>query len=100
MQGSRDRVRAQIERALAMGVRPTHLDSHQYRLIMSGKELFEAVLRVAHDYKLPMFVTRDWFAEHPYLEASLGPNDIVLDHTVTIGPKFRRKNGRSFISLR
>ena len=34
-------LRAQIERALAMGVRPTHLDSHQYRLIMSGKELFD-----------------------------------------------------------
>jgi predicted glycoside hydrolase/deacetylase ChbG (UPF0249 family) len=80
-------LRAQVERALAMGVRPTHLDSHQYRLIMSGKELFDAMLRVAHTYNLPIFVTRDWFAEHPYLEASLGPNDIVLDHTVTIGPE-------------
>jgi predicted glycoside hydrolase/deacetylase ChbG (UPF0249 family) len=80
-------MRAQVERALAMGVRPTHLDSHQYRLIVSGKDLFEAMLRVAHSYKLPIFVTRDWFAEHPYLEASLGPNDIVLDHTVTIGPE-------------
>jgi len=80
-------LRAQVERALAMGVRPTHLDSHQYRLIMNGKELFDAMLRVAHDYKLPVFVTRDWFAEHPYLEASLGPGDIVLDHTVTIGPE-------------
>ena len=30
-------LRAQVERALSMGVRPTHLDSHQYRLIMSGK---------------------------------------------------------------
>lgn len=80
-------LRAQIERALAMGVRPTHLDSHQYRLIMSGKELFEAALRVAHEYKLPLFVTRDWFAEHPYLATSLGPNDIVLDHTVTIEPE-------------
>src|ERR1700683_692568 len=48
-------LRAQIERALAMGVRPTHLDSHQYRLIMSGKDLFEVMLRVAHDYKLPVF---------------------------------------------
>ena len=58
-------LRAQVERALAMGVRPTHLDSHQYRLIMSGKDLFDAMLRVAHFYKLPVFVTRDWFAEHP-----------------------------------
>jgi len=78
---------AQIERALAMGVRPTHLDSHQYRLIMHGKELFDVMLRVAHAYKLPVFVTRDWFAAYPYLQASLGPDDIVLDHTVTIEPE-------------
>jgi|SRR5579872_2166485 len=79
-------LRAQIDRALAMGVHPTHLDSHQYRLIMSGKDLFLVMLRVAHDYHLPIFVTRDWFADHPYLEPSLGPDDIVLDHTVTIEP--------------
>src|SRR4029077_6487135 len=34
-------LRAQIDRAYAMGIHPTHLDSHQYRLISSGKELFE-----------------------------------------------------------
>jgi predicted glycoside hydrolase/deacetylase ChbG (UPF0249 family) len=79
-------LRAQIERALAMGLRPTHLDSHQYRLIMNGKELFDVMLRVAHEYKLPVFVTRDWFADHPYLQASLDPGDIVVDHTVTIEP--------------
>src|SRR5262249_52965751 len=80
-------LRAQIERALKMGVRPTHLDSHQYRLIISGKDLFGAALRVAHEYKLPLFVTKDWFPEHPYLQEMLGPDDIVLDHNVTIGPK-------------
>jgi chitin disaccharide deacetylase len=80
-------LRAQIERALTMGVRPSHLDSHQYRLIMSGKELFNTMLRVAHEYKLPVFVTRDWFADHPYLPASLAASDVVLDHTVTIEPE-------------
>ena len=80
-------LRAQIERALAMGVRPTHLDSHQYRLIVNGKEIFDVLVRVAHQYKLPVFVTRDWFADHAYLQESLSPNDIVLDHTVTIGPE-------------
>jgi len=80
-------VRAQVERALRMGVRPTHLDSHQYRLIMNGKDLFDALLRVAHDYQLPVFVTADWFVEHPYLQSSLGSGDVVLDHTVTIGPE-------------
>ena len=79
-------LRAQINGAYTMGIRPTHLDSHQYRLLDNGKELFQAFLRVAHDYKLPAFVARDWFAERPYLESALSPTDIVLDHTVTIDP--------------
>ncbi len=69
-----------------MGVRPTHLDSHQYRLIMTNKDLFAVFAKLAHEYHLPFFVTRDWFAQYPYLEPGLGPNDIVLDHTVTIEP--------------
>ena len=77
-------LRAQIDRAYAMGIHPTHLDSHQYRLIINGKDLFDAFLRVAHSYKLPIFVNRDWFADNPYLETSLSRDDIVLDHTVTM----------------
>ena len=79
-------LRAQIDRALAMGVRPTHLDSHQYRLIMTNKDLFAVFVKLSHEYRLPFFVTRDWFAQFPYLEPGLGPNDIVIDHTVTIEP--------------
>jgi chitin disaccharide deacetylase len=79
-------LRAQIDRAYAMGIRPTHLDSHQYRLFDNGKELFEVAVRIAHDYQLPVFVARDWFADRPYLQSSLGPSDIVIDHTVTIEP--------------
>jgi predicted glycoside hydrolase/deacetylase ChbG (UPF0249 family) len=67
-----------------MGVRPTHLDSHQYRLDSTGQELFEVALRLAHQYKLPFFVTRDWFADYPYLASALGPHDVIIDHTITI----------------
>jgi predicted glycoside hydrolase/deacetylase ChbG (UPF0249 family) len=77
-------LRAQIDRAYSLGVRPTHLDSHQYRLDATGKELFEVALRLAHEYKLPFFVTRDWFKDYPYLEKTLGPDDVVIDHTITI----------------
>jgi chitin disaccharide deacetylase len=79
-------LRAQIERAYAMGLHPTHLDSHQYRLFENGRDLFGAALKVAHDYKLPLFVSRDWFTDHPYLEPALEPKDLVIDHTVTIAP--------------
>ena len=79
-------LRAQIQRALAMGIRPTHFDSHQHRLIGTNKELFLVFLRLAHEFGVPAFVARDWFAEHPYIEKVLGPADVVLDHTVTIDP--------------
>ena len=79
-------LRAQIEKALAMGVRPTHLDSHQYRLFENGKDIFQSVQRVAREYKLPLFMVRDWFAERPYLESSVSSGDLVVDHTVTIEP--------------
>jgi predicted glycoside hydrolase/deacetylase ChbG (UPF0249 family) len=89
-------IRAQIERAYAMGIRPTHLDSHQYRLYQNGKDLFDVLVHVAHEKKLPFFVVRDWFAEHPYLEAALAPGDIVIDHTVTIDPSVRPENWAEF----
>jgi len=91
-------LRAQIERALAMGVRPTHFDSHQYRLIENGKEIFQVLMRLGHEYNVPVFVTRDWFAEHAYLEASLGPRDLVLDHTVTISPDVPAERWADFYS--
>ena len=90
---------AQIDRAYAMGVRPTHLDSHQYRLYENGKDLFEVVLRLAHDYKLPVFVARDWFALRPYLESSLTSGDIVLDHTVTIAPSVPPEKWAEFYKI-
>jgi predicted glycoside hydrolase/deacetylase ChbG (UPF0249 family) len=89
-------IRAQMERAHAMGIRPTHLDSHQYRLYENGKDLFEALVRVAHENKVPFFVVRDWFAEHGYLESSLSPSDIVIDHTVTIDPSVRPEKWAEF----
>jgi len=89
-------LRAQIERALAMGVRPTHLDSHQYRLIENGKEIFAVFVRLGHEYNLPIFVAHDWFAEHSYLQESLGPHDIVLDHTVTISPEITPEKWADF----
>jgi len=79
-------IRAQIERARAMGVNPTHLDSHQNRLFQTNKELFEVLLRVAHEKNLPVLVPRNWFADHPYLEKSLSPKDVVIDRVITIDP--------------
>jgi predicted glycoside hydrolase/deacetylase ChbG (UPF0249 family) len=80
-------LRAQIEKAYAAGLRPTHLDSHQYRLQKGGQDLFLTLLRLGREYRLPVFVARNWFAECPYLELSLTQNEIVIDHTITVEPE-------------
>jgi len=79
-------IRAQVERARAFGVRPTHLDSHMGTLYQS-RALFEVLLRVAHDNRLPVRISREMFGSAPYLPSLLAPDDVVLDRIITIGPE-------------
>jgi chitin disaccharide deacetylase len=78
-------LRAQLDRARLLGVRPTHLDSHEHRLQWLGRAVFELFRRVAAEQRLPIRVGRNWFAEYPYL-AGGGPGGIALDRTITIPP--------------
>ena len=50
-------IRAQIERALALGIRPTHLDSHMGSLFTTP-ELIATYVKVARDYRLPFLALR------------------------------------------
>jgi len=51
-------IRAQIERAKAMGLEPTHLDAHMHTLY-GTPELFGVFLKVAREYKLPIRMARN-----------------------------------------
>jgi predicted glycoside hydrolase/deacetylase ChbG (UPF0249 family) len=79
-------IRSQVERALDFGIKPSHLDSHMGILFLS-RELFEVLLRVARDYKLPALLSRDRFEKHAYLTTSLTPDDVVIDHALMIHPE-------------
>src|SRR5215475_9335414 len=45
--------RAQIERALAMGIHPTHLDTHMGSAL-SSPEILAVYVKIAHEYHLPI----------------------------------------------
>jgi predicted glycoside hydrolase/deacetylase ChbG (UPF0249 family) len=51
-------VRAQIERARAMGLNPTHLDAHMHALYATP-QLFAVLQKVARDYRLPIRMARN-----------------------------------------
>ena len=79
-------LRAQVERALSLGIRPTHLDSHMGALFGSA-ELIATYIKVAHDYRLPFLAPRG---------LPVGPNDVVLDQIVIAGPEVARDKWKQF----
>jgi predicted glycoside hydrolase/deacetylase ChbG (UPF0249 family) len=81
-------LRAQIERARAFGIQPTHLDSHM-GLLFQTRDLFAVLLRVAHDYKLPVLLSNDlqvMGGDTTLFAGLVKPTDILIDHIVTIMP--------------
>ncbi len=78
-------IRAQVERAKAFGIQPTHLDSHMGTLYQN-KALFEVFLKVARDYKLPVRIAKNWIPRADYLASTLNPDDLFIDRILDIGP--------------
>ena len=72
-------LRAQIDRAYAMGIKPTHVDSHMAALYETP-ELFGTYVKVARSYKLPFL----HFIGGPSQAnvAQLLPSDIVADAVI------------------
>jgi hypothetical protein len=85
-------IRAQIDRALALGIRPTHVDSHMGALFTTP-ELIATYVRVARDYKLPFLAIRD-----PRLVPAglLSDKDVVLDAIVMAGDQVPREQWKKY----
>jgi predicted glycoside hydrolase/deacetylase ChbG (UPF0249 family) len=85
-------LRAQIDRALAAGIRPTHLDSHMGALFATP-ELMATYLKVARDYRLPFIAFR---LPPPAPPMPLIEDDIVLDAVVIANPELPADQWKEF----
>src|ERR1044072_2629243 len=90
-------IRAQIERARAMGIVPTHLDSHMGTLYQN-KELFDVFMRVAREYKLPVRVAKSWFTRADFVPEVVKPDDVFIDRVLDINPSVAPQDWASFYS--
>ena len=88
-------IRAQIERAKALGIQPTHLDSHMGTLYQN-EALFRVFLRVSRENKLPLRISKDWLGRAPFISSNLTPDDIVIDRILEIGPSVRPESWAAF----
>jgi predicted glycoside hydrolase/deacetylase ChbG (UPF0249 family) len=86
-------LRAQVERALAVGIHPTHLDSHMGALF-STPQLAAVYVKVAHDYHLPFLAVRGNPPGGP--QATYAPNDVLLDNVIIAGPEVPRDKWKEF----
>ena len=76
-------ITAQIEKARALGIQPTHLDSHMGTLYQN-KALFEVFIRVARREKLPVRVAKAWFSQADFLPTVLSQDDVYIDRVLDI----------------
>jgi len=85
-------LRAQVERAMALGIRPTHLDSHMGTLFTTP-ELIATYVKVAHDYRLPFLAMKTTPAGTPM---AVSPKDVMIDAVVIAGPDVPRDQWKAF----
>ena len=87
-------IRAQVEHAIAMGIHPTHLDSHM-GVLFARPDLMAVYVKVAHDYKLPFLgmLTPD---VPPNVKSLFSENDILLDSVVIANPSVQPANWKDF----
>ncbi|MBX2890906.1 MAG: polysaccharide deacetylase family protein [Saprospiraceae bacterium] len=80
-------LRAQVEKAKAMGIEPTHLDSHMGCLFFQNPMLFGIYLKLGREYGIPTMVGRDLLSilPDPFKQA-MTEKDIVLDRILTASP--------------
>jgi predicted glycoside hydrolase/deacetylase ChbG (UPF0249 family) len=72
-------LRAQIDRAYALGLKPTHVDSHM-GTVYRTPALFEVYAEIAREYRLPFLHTIDDYT--PAHVEALQPGDVVADAVV------------------
>lgn len=86
-------LRAQVERALALGIRPTHLDSHMGSLFTTP-ELIATYVKVAHDYHLPFLAVKGSPLAAP--QAGVSTQDVLLDAVVIAGENIPRDQWKAW----
>jgi predicted glycoside hydrolase/deacetylase ChbG (UPF0249 family) len=86
-------LRAQINRALALGIHPTHIDSHMGALFTTPA-LIASYVKVAREYRLPFLAARGDPRSPP--QPPLTDKDVLLDAVVIAGEDIPRDQWKAW----
>lgn len=77
-------LRAQIEKAYKMGIKPTHLDTHMGCLIFTSPDIFGIYLKLGREYKIPVMVGRFFLQSMPKaIKGLIQPQDFIVEKILT-----------------
>lgn len=79
--------KAQIERVLASGIQPTHIDTHMGSVVYIPS-LIPVYLKLAKLYKLPYLFPKEYLSIlPPDVRNLISPDDALLDHLIMLNPR-------------
>ena len=87
-------IRGQIEHAIAVGIHPTHVDSHM-GMLFARPDLFAVYVKVAHEYKLPFLAFLDSNTPKEF-SSQLSPNDVLINGVVIATPAVQAAGWKTF----
>lgn len=87
LEEAKQELKAQVERAYKMGIRPTHLDTHMGCLVFNSPDLFEAYLQLGRDYQLPVMLGRFFMQAAPQaFKDKVTKQDVIIDRVLGATP--------------
>jgi predicted glycoside hydrolase/deacetylase ChbG (UPF0249 family) len=86
--------RAQVQHALAIGIHPTHLDTHMGSALATPENI-AVYVKIAHEFHLPILAPR--IPGDPLkLSVLLSDKDVMLDSVVIAGPNVSADKWKEF----
>jgi predicted glycoside hydrolase/deacetylase ChbG (UPF0249 family) len=86
--------RAQVQQALAVGIHPTHLDTHMGSALATP-EIVAVYVKIAHEFHLPILAPR--IPGDPLkLSAQLSEKDVMVDSVTIAGPNVSADKWKDF----
>ena len=86
--------RAQIERAISLGIHPTHLDTHMGSAL-STPEILAVYVKIAHEFHLPILAPK--IPGDPLkLSALLSEKDVMVDSVIIANPAIQSNKWKEF----
>ena len=89
-------IRAQIERALAFGLQPTHLDSHMGSLF--NEKFFQVYLKMGQEYNIPVMINSDFMKNFPGVKPVIPENVLVVEQVPMAYPENYQDGMEKFYS--